>query len=94
MDLVLKGVTFHIKSEQKVGIVGRTGAGKSSLTLSLFRIIEAVHGCILIDGLNISQMGLAKLRAALTIIPQVSDIANKSVRHFLFTISNNSLYQM
>ena len=80
MDLVLKGVTFHIKSEQKVGIVGRTGAGKSSLTLSLFRIIEAVHGCILIDGLNISQMGLAKLRAALTIIPQVSE-------HFLFTIS-------
>ena len=91
MDLVLKGVTFHIKSEQKVGIVGRTGAGKSSLTLSLFRIIEAVHGCILIDGLNISQMGLAKLRAALTIIPQVSDIAIKSVRPFLFTISNNSL---
>ena len=87
MDLVLKGVTFHIKSEQKVGIVGRTGAGKSSLTLSLFRIIEAVHGCIFIDGLNISQMGLAKLRAALTIIPQVSDIANKSIRHFLFTIS-------
>ena len=71
MDLVLKGVTFRIKPQQKVGIVGRTGAGKSSLTLSLFRIIEAAQGSISIDGLNISQMGLARLRAALTIIPQV-----------------------
>ena len=71
MDLVLKGVSFCIKPQQKVGIVGRTGAGKSSLTLSLFRIIEASQGMICIDGLNISQMGLARLRATLTIIPQV-----------------------
>ena len=78
MDLVLKGVSFCIKPQQKVGIVGRTGAGKSSLTLSLFRIIEASQGMICIDGLNISQMGLARLRAALTIIPQVQGDTNQS----------------
>ena len=72
MDLVLRGVSFHIRPEQKVGIVGRTGAGKSSLTLALFRIIEATQGSICIDGLNIAQMGLKRLREALTIIPQVS----------------------
>jgi ATP-binding cassette subfamily C (CFTR/MRP) protein 1 len=71
MDLVLRGVSFRIKSTQKVGIVGRTGAGKSSLTLALFRIIEAAQGSISVDGLNIGQMGLTRLRAALTIIPQV-----------------------
>ena len=72
MDLVLRGVSFRIMPEQKVGIVGRTGAGKSSLTLSLFRIIEAARGSISIDGFNIAQMGLHRLRVALTIIPQVS----------------------
>ena len=72
MDLVLRGVSFSIRPEQKVGIVGRTGAGKSSLTLALFRIIEGTQGSICIDGFNISHMGLNRLREALTIIPQVS----------------------
>nr|CAD7593713.1 unnamed protein product [Timema genevievae] len=54
----------------KVGIVGRTGAGKSSLTLGLFRIIEAAGGSIHIDGLDISRLGLHTLRSKLTIIPQ------------------------
>ncbi|XP_014673768.1 PREDICTED: multidrug resistance-associated protein 1-like [Priapulus caudatus] len=53
-----------------IGIVGRTGAGKSSITLSLFRIIEPADGAILIDGRNIAQMGLHELRSKLTIIPQ------------------------
>jgi len=48
LELVLKGVSFLIKPKEKVGIVGRTGAGKSSLTLSLFRLIEAVDGAIII----------------------------------------------
>ena len=55
----------------QVGIVGRTGAGKSSLSLSLFRIIEAALGKIEIDGVNIAKMGLHDVRAKLTIIPQV-----------------------
>ena len=64
------GVTFSVKPTEKVGIVGRTGAGKSSLTLSLFRIIEGTGGSITIDGVNIAHLGLSKLRSALTIIPQ------------------------
>ena len=55
----------------QVGIVGRTGAGKSSLTLGLFRILEAASGAIIIDGINISDLGLYTLRSRLTIIPQV-----------------------
>lgn len=54
----------------QVGVVGRTGAGKSSLTLSLFRLIEAASGYIVIDGINISRIGLHDLRSKLTIIPQ------------------------
>ena len=55
----------------QVGVVGRTGAGKSSLTLALFRIIEAAEGQITIDGEDISKLGLHKLRSRLTVIPQV-----------------------
>ena len=55
----------------QVGIVGRTGAGKSSLTLSMFRIIEAAGGAIIIDNNNIANFGLDDLRSKITIIPQV-----------------------
>lgn len=51
--------------------MGRTGAGKSSLTLCLFRIIEAAGGAIFIDGINIADIGLHDLRSRLTILPQV-----------------------
>lgn len=70
LELVLKGITFSVKGGEKVGIVGRTGAGKSSLTLALFRIIEAAGGSIFIDGQDVSKMGLHALRSRLTIIPQ------------------------
>lgn len=70
LDLVLKGISFSVNGGEKVGIVGRTGAGKSSLTLGLFRIIEAAGGSITIDGLDISELGLHSLRSRLTIIPQ------------------------
>ncbi|KAJ9591217.1 hypothetical protein L9F63_002223, partial [Diploptera punctata] len=70
LDLVLHGITFTVSGGEKVGIVGRTGAGKSSLTLGLFRIIEPAGGSILIDGKDISTLGLHALRKRLTIIPQ------------------------
>ncbi|XP_077530619.1 multidrug resistance-associated protein 1-like [Haemaphysalis longicornis] len=70
LDLVLNEISCTFNPGEKVGIVGRTGAGKSSLTLALFRIIEACHGAISIDGLDISTLGLYDLRSKLTIIPQ------------------------
>ncbi|KAG0359164.1 Canalicular multispecific organic anion transporter 2 [Podila minutissima] len=82
MDLVIKNVSFDVQPGEKIGIVGRTGAGKSSLTLALFRIIEAANmelekiaveedgGSIWIDGVDISTIGLEALRQNLAIIPQ------------------------
>lgn len=55
----------------QIGIVGRTGAGKSSLALGIFRILEAAKGEIYIDGINIAEIGLHDLRSRITIIPQV-----------------------
>ncbi|XP_064636350.1 multidrug resistance-associated protein 1-like [Lineus longissimus] len=70
LDLVLQDITCNIRAGEKVGIVGRTGAGKSSLTLALFRLIEAAEGAIVIDGHEIGKLGLHDLRNKLTIIPQ------------------------
>ncbi|KAL7855414.1 hypothetical protein AOLI_G00190180 [Acnodon oligacanthus] len=70
LELVLHGITCDIESTEKIGIVGRTGAGKSSLTNCLFRIIEAADGQILIDGVDVANIGLHDLRSRLTIIPQ------------------------
>ncbi|EDW71288.2 multidrug resistance-associated protein 1 isoform X13 [Drosophila virilis] len=80
LELVLRGVSFNISGGQKVGIVGRTGAGKSSLTLALFRIIESAGGKILIDGIDIATMGLHMLRSRLTIIPQDPVLFSGSLR--------------
>jgi len=80
LDLVLKGINFSVKSQEKVGIVGRTGAGKSSLTLALFRIIEAADGKIVIDNVDISEIGLHSLRSRLTIIPQDPVLFSGSLR--------------
>ncbi|KAJ2804740.1 Canalicular multispecific organic anion transporter 2 [Coemansia guatemalensis] len=70
LELVIKDLSFRVQPRQKVGIVGRTGAGKSSLTLALFRIIEAASGQILIDGEDIFKYGLFDVRSKLSIIPQ------------------------
>ncbi|EMR62218.1 putative metal resistance protein ycf1 protein [Eutypa lata UCREL1] len=80
LDLVLKNINIDIKSHEKIGVVGRTGAGKSSLTLSLFRLIEPVTGNISIDNLNTSSIGLLDLRRRLAIIPQDAALFEGTVR--------------
>ncbi|KAG0010325.1 hypothetical protein BGZ81_002824, partial [Podila clonocystis] len=70
LELVLRGVNCSIRPHEKIGICGRTGAGKSSLTLSLFRIIESVRGQIFVDGVDISTLGLYDVRSRFSIIPQ------------------------
>lgn len=69
-NIVLKNLNFKIASGEKVGVIGRTGSGKSTLCLSIFRILEAETGSILIDGLDTSNIGLKTLRSSMTIIPQ------------------------
>ncbi|KAI1877877.1 uncharacterized protein JN550_000059 [Neoarthrinium moseri] len=80
LDLVLKNINLDIKSHEKIGVVGRTGAGKSSLTLSLFRLIEPDTGNISIDDLNTSTIGLLDLRRRLAIIPQDAALFEGTVR--------------
>ena len=70
LPLSIKKVTLTIPSATKVAIVGRTGSGKSSLTLTLFRLLEPAEGKIEIDGVDISTLGLVKLRKAIGVIPQ------------------------
>ena len=62
---------MSIRSQEKVGIVGRTGAGKSSMTLALFRMVEAAVGSIEIDEVKLAEVGLHDVRKNLTVIPQV-----------------------
>ena len=80
LDLVLKNINLSIKTHEKIGVVGRTGAGKSSLTLALFRIIEPVNGNITIDNLNTSTIGLFDVRGRLGIIPQDAALFEGTVR--------------
>lgn len=80
LDLVLKNINLSFRPHEKIGVVGRTGAGKSSLTLALFRIIEAAEGHISIDGLNTSTIGLMDLRRRLAIIPQDAALFEGTLR--------------
>ncbi|AWU74051.1 uncharacterized protein C5L36_0A06450 [Pichia kudriavzevii] len=90
LDLVLKNINLSIKDKEKIGIVGRTGAGKSSLTLAIFRIIEAVEGHIEIDDVDTSKIGLLDLRSKLSIIPQDSQIFKGTIRSNLDPVEQYS----
>ncbi|XP_067225109.1 ATP-binding cassette sub-family C member 3 isoform X2 [Chanodichthys erythropterus] len=80
LDLVLRNISLKVKGGEKIGIVGRTGAGKSSMTLCLFRLLEAADGEIVIDEVKISEIGLHDLRSKLTIIPQEPVLFSGSLR--------------
>ncbi|KAG8702705.1 hypothetical protein FRC09_004597 [Ceratobasidium sp. 395] len=70
LPAVLRGLSLRVKGGEKIGIVGRTGAGKSSIMAALYRIVELTSGSILLDGVDISQIGLHTLRKNIAIIPQ------------------------
>ena len=80
LDLVLKGIEVDVKPREKVGVVGRTGSGKSSLMLSLFRLVEAAEGSVLIDGVDIARIPLYVLRNRMSIIPQDPVVFSGTVR--------------
>lgn len=77
---MLKGITLDIKGGEKVGVVGRTGSGKSTLIQVLFRLVEPSEGRIIIDGIDICTLGLHDLRSRFGIIPQEPVLFEGTVR--------------
>ncbi|XP_069328052.1 multidrug resistance-associated protein 1-like [Eulemur rufifrons] len=90
LGLVLKDITFKTHEEEKIGIVGRTGAGKSTLSNCLFRIVEGSGGKIIIDGIDISTIGLHDLRGKLNIIPQDPVLFSGTLQMNLDPLNNYS----
>ena len=90
MELVLRGIDFQVNPEEKIGICGRTGAGKSSLTLALFRIIEPAGGSIYVDNIDVTHLGLHNLRSKLAIIPQDPVLFTGSLRFNLDPLGEHS----
>ena len=81
--IVLKNLTFTINSGEKIGVVGRTGSGKSTLCLCLFRILEPTFGKIFIDDVDITKIGLSLLREIITVIPQDPTLIEGTLRENL-----------
>ncbi|KAI4108664.1 MAG: hypothetical protein LQ339_002180 [Xanthoria mediterranea] len=80
LDPVLKNVSFQVRPGERVGIVGRTGAGKSSLALALFRGLEAEEGKIVIDDVDVGLIGLQDLRESITVVPQDPTLFTGTIR--------------
>lgn len=80
LPLVLKGLSMHVRAGERIGVVGRTGAGKSSIMSTLFRLQELSGGSIVIDGVDIAKIGLHDLRSKLAIIPQDPTLFKGTIR--------------
>ena len=80
LPMVLSGITFNIEPGSLVGVVGRTGSGKSSLFAALFRLVEPDSGAVIIDGVDISTLSLSELRPRLAIVPQEPVVFSGTVR--------------
>ncbi|KAF9209799.1 hypothetical protein BGZ49_000986 [Haplosporangium sp. Z 27] len=90
LPLVLNNISFEIQAGHMVGVVGRTGAGKSSLIQALFRLVELESGSIVIDGIETSTIGTADLRSKISIIPQDPVVFQGSVRYNLDPLSRHT----
>ncbi|XP_073473151.1 multidrug resistance-associated protein 1-like isoform X1 [Aquarana catesbeiana] len=89
-DLALRDVTFQLRTTEKLGIVGRTGAGKSTLTNCLFRVVERAGGKIVVDGIDIATIGLHDLRSKFNIIPQDPVLFSGTLRMNLDPLDKHS----
>ncbi|GFZ16417.1 multidrug resistance-associated protein 14 [Actinidia rufa] len=88
--MVLRGISCTFEGGHKIGIVGRTGSGKTTLISSLFRLVEPEEGMVIIDGLNISTIGLHDLRSHFGVIPQDPTLFSGSVRYNLDPLSEHT----
>ncbi|GBE87310.1 ATP-dependent bile acid permease [Sparassis crispa] len=80
LPAVLHGVSFTLKAKERIGLLGRTGSGKSTLAMSILRFVDPSSGRILIDGVDISSIGLHDLRSRITFIPQDAALFSGTLR--------------
>lgn len=85
----LQGVSFRVEPREKVGIVGRTGSGKSSLIVALFRMVEPFQGQIVLDGINLLTLGLQDVRGRIAAIPQVPSPPSVLAIPYIYAFGNS-----